>query len=152
MLLHRLDGSVFRVRILCDLLGYLSSIYVNVVLLGGIWKSGSFGSTYFTLGYFLFFYYVGVNVCLFCCWGILHLSGYIDSSLVAAFAAVLSYLSVGFGIEIFWLDCRYISHIAWHMWVYLIIASLLLLMWLVFGYVAHVSDDGTFFRAGCEHD
>ena len=152
MLPHTSNESASTVRSLCGLPGYLSSIYVTTWLLGGIGEGGSFGPTYFTLGGFLLFYYVGVHVCLFGSWGILDLCGQIDSSVVGALAAVFGYFAVGFGIEILGFDCRDVSYIAWHMWVDLITVGLLLFVWLVVGDVAHVADDGAFFGTGCEHD
>lgn len=152
MLPHTSNESASTVRSLCGLLGYLSSIYVHLMLLGGVGEGGSFGPTYFALCGFLLFYYVGVHICLFGSWGILDLCRQIDPSIVAALAAILSYFAIGFGIEILGFDCRDISHIAWHMRVDLIIVGLWLFVWFVVGDVAHVADDGTFFGAGCEHD
>ena len=130
---------------------YLSSIYLIFKLLCGIWEGRGFGSTYFAFSYFLFFYYVWIYVCLFGSRGVFDFSRKIYSSVVATLVTVFCDFSVGFCIEILWFYCWYVSYIAWHVRVDGIVSGLLLLLRLVAGNVAHVSDYGILFGTSGNH-
>lgn len=55
---------------------------------------------------------IGVDICSLGGGGILGFGGQIDSLVIAAFVAVLGYLSVGFSVEVLRFDRRNVSNVS----------------------------------------
>lgn len=81
-------------------------------LLGCVGEGGSLDSTDLALVGLLVLDDVGVHIGLLGCRGVLDICRGLDAFMVVALVAVLSDLSVGFGIEVFRLDCGDVADVA----------------------------------------
>ena len=129
----------------------IMSLAIINYLLGSIWESREFYSVHFSFVQLLIFYLNWISVGWFCSWIILELFWLFYSSIVAALSTLFSYFSIGLSVQVFRLNCRNISNIAWDIGLLNIcLLRALRLIFLSIWNVTHITCNRIFF-APCVH-
>ncbi len=113
----------------------------KINVLCSIRKGRYFHSTYLTFSLFLFFYFVWMDIGLFCSRCVFYVNWHFNTFVIVTFIAVLSYFSVGFCIKILRFDGRNIANITWNMCIDSCVLILLLFCGLIGRYIAHISNN-----------